>query len=89
MNLLTALIVLFISNTAIANSYKYDALNVEGEYSPKELTRVEKMKLLREKLERQNEALVKKQVEQMRLQSELLLMKKIKAAFDAQLQALK
>lgn len=46
------------------------------------LTEAEKMKLVRARLEKQNEILVKKQIERMRLKQEMEMSKRIQKTFD-------
>lgn len=46
------------------------------------LTEAEKMKLMRARLEKQNEILVKKQIERMRLKQEMEMSKRIQKTFD-------
>lgn len=46
------------------------------------MTEAEKMKLMRARLEKQNEILVKKQIERMRLKQEMEMSKRIQKTFD-------
>lgn len=64
--------------------YESETLNIDGQYTEKKApTAAERMKDLRAKLEAQNEAMVRKKIEQARVQNELLMAKKLQKAFDA------
>lgn len=63
-------------------------INVSGQQRQKKLTAAQKMKLLRQRREKQNELYAKKKIEQWRLQQEIEMTKRIKKVFDAQMQAL-
>lgn len=80
---LLAVVLLLSSISVWANtSIQNDTINVDGDYSARPVSQVEKMKQLRRKLEKQNELLVKKQIEQMRYKQELKMMRKIQKAFN-------
>jgi hypothetical protein len=58
-----------------------ETLNVEGSYQQRQLTPSERLKRMRAKLEKQNEILVKKQIEMIRYRQEVLLLKRMQKAF--------
>lgn len=67
-------------------------IDVDGTYSQqagqKQLTPAQRLKLLREKLEKRNELMVKKKIETLRYQQEVQMMKKIQSAFNKTMQNL-
>jgi CTP-dependent riboflavin kinase len=63
-------------------------INVSGQQRQKRLTAAQKMKLIRQRREKQNELYAKKKIEQWRLQQEIEMTKRIKKIFDAQMKAL-
>ncbi|MDC1175686.1 hypothetical protein OAT67_09820 [Bacteriovoracaceae bacterium] len=73
-----------MANTAQVTSNQ--TINISGEFEQKPLTPAQKLKLIRKKLEKQNELLVKKKIEMMRYQQEVMLMKKMQTVFDDQMQ---
>lgn len=60
-------------------------IQIDGQFQRK-LTPAEKLKKQREMLEARNEALVKKQIETLRLKQEIELMKKMQKAFEQNLE---
>ncbi|EQC46263.1 hypothetical protein [Bacteriovorax sp. Seq25_V] len=62
------------------------AINIEGHYSKPKLSQADKVREYRRQLEAQNEEMLKKKMETLRLQQELLLMKKIQNAFNQSMQ---
>ena len=65
-----------------------DPIYVSGKQRQRKLTAAQKMKLMRQQREQQNELYAKKKIEQWRLQQEIEMTKRIKKIFDAQLKAL-
>ncbi|MCP4912236.1 MAG: hypothetical protein GY909_03880 [Oligoflexia bacterium] len=89
---LVLLVVLAISTAAFSNTgnmrTKIDnsqAINIQGEFQQKPMTEAQKLKVIRKKLEKQNELLVKKKIEMMRYQQEVMLMKKMQKVFNDQM----
>jgi ABC-type phosphate transport system auxiliary subunit len=64
-----------------------EPININGQYQ-KRATPAERLKLQRKMLEARNEALVRKQIETLRLRQEIELMKKMKKAFAQNLENL-
>jgi ABC-type phosphate transport system auxiliary subunit len=62
-------------------------IQIDGQFQRK-MTPAEKLKKQREILEARNEALVKKQIETLRLKQEIELMKKMERAFEQNLENL-
>jgi len=58
-----------------------NSLNVEGTFEEKP-TNMDRLKKVRAELEKRNELMVKKQIESMRLKQEILMMQKIRQAFE-------
>jgi len=68
---------------ATVETVKNDTLDISGEFSaPKKKTQADRMRELRQQLEKQNEALVKKRIEQVRYLNEIEMNKKIQKAFE-------
>jgi len=89
MKSLVSLVFLFLAITANASPVANETIHIQGNYQGKRtLTSVEKLKVQRRRLEARNEALVKKQIETIRLQQELILMKKMRKAFDNNLETI-
>jgi hypothetical protein len=97
MKILTILLFLSFSQLSLAAGAPNDGLlgtvdnqtlDIRGDYqlAPRKLTASEKMRKMRNRLEKQNELMVRKQIERMRYQQELNMMKKIKQIFDNKLQ---
>jgi hypothetical protein len=68
-------------------------IQVDGTYSQqangkKQLTPAQRLKLLRKKLEKRNELMVKRKIETLRYQQEVEMMKKIQSAFNKTMQNL-
>lgn len=84
------LIALTISSYTLAqeNIQYQETIDVSGAYTEKELSPAEKLKKMRADLEKQNELMVRKKIETMRLQSEVEMMKKLQKVFNQQMQAL-
>ncbi len=60
-----------------------EPIDVSGSYQKKApLSQSEKLKIMRAKLEKQNELMVKKKIETMRIKQELEMTKKIEHAFN-------
>ncbi|OUR98535.1 hypothetical protein A9Q84_03740 [Halobacteriovorax marinus] len=61
-------------------------IDIDGTYNSqpgaKKLTASERMKILRKKLEKRNELMVKRKIETLRYQQEVEMMKKIQSAFN-------
>lgn len=72
---------LFAQNLEVNNSDQ--PINISGTVAP--LSQADKMKIMRKKLEKQNELMVKKQIEQIRLQQEVQLNAQLQAILEAQL----
>ena len=84
-----ALFALLLSlNTFSQQSIESDVIDIDGSYGQREMTPAEKLKKLRKKLEKQNEMMVKKQIENMRLQQEMEMTRKIQKAFDENMKKL-
>ncbi|WP_127718123.1 hypothetical protein [Halobacteriovorax sp. HLS] len=67
-------------------------IDIDGTYTQqpgqKQLTPAQRMKLLRKKLEKRNELMVRRKIETLRYQQEVEMMKKIQAAFNKTMQNL-
>ena len=69
-------------------------IDVDGTYSQAQnkgqpqLTPAQRMKILRSKLEKRNELMVKRKIETLRYQQEVKMMKKIQSAFNKTMQNL-
>lgn len=84
-NLFIAFFLIINVNIAFANgleSMDMDTISVDGQFDKKPLTRAERLKLLRQKLEKKNELMVKKKIELIRYQQEAEMYKKMEAAMN-------
>jgi hypothetical protein len=86
MKILIALTFLIFGLSCFSQSrpIQNQTISIQGKFQRK-LSPVQKLKKIRKKLERQNELLVKKQIEMLRYQQELELMKKMKKTFEQNL----
>lgn len=90
------MIATLFSAPVMANLESYDVemmdmeqpINVSGQQRQPRLTAAQKMKIMRQRREKQNELYAKKKIEQWRLQQEIEMTKRIKKIFDAQMKAL-
>lgn len=89
---LVLLVAIALSTSAIASTANNrttidssEAINIQGEFQQKPMTEAQKLKIIRKKLEKQNELLVKKKIEMMRYQQEVMLMKKMQKVFNDQM----
>ena len=85
-NILILLIVV-ASVSAFANTIETSPITVDGQFS-RPLTQAEKLKLMRKKLERQNEQMIRKKIAKIRMMNELRLQKQLEALMNKQLQAI-
>ena len=68
-----------------------DSLHISGDFtndSPRKVSQADRLKAERKRLERQNEILVKQQIEKLRYQRELKMMKDLNQAFNKKLEAI-
>lgn len=84
---------LLLSTNLFAASNKVQKVNndiiaIDGQYAQQTMTRGERLKALRSKLEKRTEEVVQKKIEELRFQQELELTKKIQQAFNQQMKAL-
>lgn len=63
-------------------------ITINGTYEQTPISASERMKIIRKKLEKRNEQMVRKQIENIRLKQELELMKKMQAVFNEQMKAI-
>ncbi len=85
-----AVLIALLSVSTLANyensNIETSAINIEGTYQQPKVSQADRVRDYRRQLEAQNEELLKKKMETMRLQQELLLMKKIQNAFNQSMQ---
>ncbi|MCK5072738.1 MAG: hypothetical protein KAQ98_04875 [Bacteriovoracaceae bacterium] len=67
-------------------SINYEPLSIDGTHVTKKETASDRMKKLRARLEKQNELLVRKKIELLRLRKEFALQKRIEKMFENQMQ---
>ncbi len=80
---------LLTSMPAWTQTIDNSTISIEGEFEHKQvITKADKLKILRRKLEKQNELLVRRQIEKMRYQQELEMTRKIQQAFDQNMKSL-
>lgn len=85
---------LLISSSSFAQTnIDFDMpIDIDGTYSSQtsgqKLTAAQRLKILRKKLEKRNEMMVKKKIETLRYQQEVKMMKKIQNAFNQSMQNL-
>lgn len=87
-NIILLVVLIVISGAAFAapsENVNLDTISIDGQFEQKPLTRAEKLKLLRKKLEKKNELMVKKRIEEIRFQQEVEMFKKMKAAMNKML----
>ena len=91
-NLILLAVLLILTQTVYASNESIDmsqTIDISGTYTPKKpLTASQKLKILRTKLEKKNEQMIKKKIETIRYKQELEMMAKLKAVFDKQLKEL-
>jgi hypothetical protein len=88
--------VLLLASFAVAgqsfandDSIEFDQpIQIDGQYSRPRVKASDRLKKLRAKLEKQNEIMVQKKIEEVRLQSELELMKKLQKVFNQNMKML-
>lgn len=81
---------MLLTFSAVANTQlDMNTINIEGTYdSSNNVSQADQIRNYRRKLEEQNEQMLKKKIETLRLQQELELMKKVQAAFNQSMQNL-
>ncbi len=69
---------------------EYNTLDISGKFKkrPRRLTPSEKLKVYRARLEKRNKILMEKRVEQMRIKSEVRMIKRMQKSFDNQMKVL-
>lgn len=90
------LIILILIGSQIARSetFDYESIDIDGAFAPKEVAKPKKvtasdrMKVMRAKLEARNMELLEKKIEDIRINSEIQLMKQLQKTFDKQLSAI-
>ncbi len=84
MKLLTVVAVTLLSTSVYAdtNIDMDETIDISGHFSQPEVSASDRLKKMRAKLEKQNELLVRKQIETLRLKNELELTKKTQQAFN-------
>lgn len=92
-NLSFFLVMTLLSANLFAASNKVQKLNndiisIDGEYAQRTMTRSERMKALRARLEKRTEEVVQKKIEELRFQQELELTRKIQQAFNQKMKAM-
>jgi len=65
-----------------------DIIGIDGQYAARTMSPSERRKAFREKLEKRTEAMLRKKIEQVRVQHELELMKKIQQTFTDNMNAM-
>ena len=71
------------------NSIEFNQpIQINGEYQQPRVKPADRLKKLRKKLEKQNEMMVKKQIESMRLKQELEMTKRLQKIFNERMKAL-
>lgn len=65
-----------------------DIISIDGQYAERTMSASERRKAFREKLEKRTEAMLRKKIEQVRVQHELELMKKIQQTFTDNMNAM-
>lgn len=78
------LFLVFIGTIAAANTeFDMNTIDIEGTYSQNnKVSQADRIRDYRRKLEEQNEMMLKKKIETLRLQQEMELMKRVQAAFN-------
>lgn len=88
---LRLVLVMVFSLKLMASSYEVDysnsPLDVEGQYTQKKVTVVDRMRQQRQLLEKKTEEMARKQMERMRIKAEMEMMKKLQQSFENQFQA--
>lgn len=89
---LTLISVLFSANlfaaTNTTQKINNDIISIDGQYAERTMTKSERLKSLRQKLEKRTEQVLKQKIERLRFQQELELTKKIQKAFSERMSAL-
>lgn len=89
MRILIPLIFITLSTAVHSETHNMDkAINIDGQYQNRPASASERLKQQRKLLEARNEALVRKQIETLRLRQEIELMKKMKRVFAKNLENL-
>ena len=89
MKAIIAVVLVISSFSLMANdTVNNSTIAISGDFAARPVSKAEKLKQLRRKLEKQNELLVRKQIEQMRFRQEIELTKKIQKAFNENMKAL-
>ena len=65
-----------------------DIISIDGQYAARTMSPSERRKAFRQKLEKRTEAMLRKKIEQVRVQHELELMKKIQKTFTENMNAM-
>ncbi|OFZ48247.1 MAG: hypothetical protein A2381_08405 [Bdellovibrionales bacterium RIFOXYB1_FULL_37_110] len=76
-----------IADDSEDRSLTYEPISIDGKYTEK-TSQADRMKNLRAKLEKQNELLVKRKIESLRLRQEMKMTKKLQKIFNQQMQAI-
>jgi len=87
-NMILLVVLIVISGAAFAaksDNVNLETISIDGQFEQKPLTHAEKMKILRKKLEKKNELMVKKKIEMLRYQQEVEMYKKMEAAMNKML----
>jgi len=76
-----------VSDESEDRALTYEPISIDGKYTEK-TSQADRMKNLRAKLEKQNELLVKRKIESLRLKQEMRMTKKLQKIFNQQMQAI-
>ena len=80
---------LFLMNIHASEVIENDVIDIDGSFqTARQETPAEKLKKLRQKLEKENELMVKRKIETMRLQQEMEMTQKIQNAFEQNMKKL-
>lgn len=79
-----SLFLLALGTIVLANTeFDMNTIDIEGTYNPNsKVSQADRLRDYRRKLEEQNEQMLKKKIETLRLQQEMELMKKVQNAFN-------
>lgn len=80
--LLLALVSSF-SAQAFDDSYDFESIDIDGNYSEKRESQAERMKRMRAQLEKKNEEMIRNQIEKARYQQEMEMMKALQQKMNA------
>lgn len=82
-----ALLIGFAAQAQYDDSFMFDEIEIDGEYNSRE-SAAERMKKMRAQLEARNEMMVRRRIENVRLQQEKEMMKKIQQSMNQTFKAL-